>query len=341
MWKGWNHICDCFTLTKQNMHVHFVFRNSKFTLRFATILISHILETNQKSHALVTFCGVEYVSIIHLDSHMKRKHSGVYKCFDKCCKKSFTDATNRRTHYLFFHNNDQEVKECFKSFRLHDYIFWLTFFYGFQQIRSWNVFNAKKPSPGHISANTTTAKRNSRINHNCQDIILKYMWWYVWCAWIFLSIYFNIQYTPFYFKDLKLKIKLSSSLKINKHFKRGLKELNQTSEGVDNSNKAKFECFLCKSKHMSYSALCYHINKRHSNQKSKITFSCDLCGEEYFYKLTLDTHMGTNHTGPFKCFDENCRKSFAAKRKRKNHFLSFHNNDLEVSKVENFHNLFL
>lgn len=54
-------------------------------------------------------CGLQYYSKHHMDSHMKQKHVGSFKCFIKGCTKRFTEFYNRRKHYLCYHNNDLEV----------------------------------------------------------------------------------------------------------------------------------------------------------------------------------------------------------------------------------------
>lgn len=93
------------------------------------------------------------------------------------------------------------------------------------------------------------------------------------------------------------------------------------------------ECLLCYNKKFRvYTQLKKHMESWHNNliDKMKSTFTCDICGFDYYSKKHLDSHMGSQHAPPFKCFDLNCKMSFSSGNYRKKHFLSFHHCHLEV-----------
>lgn len=112
-----------------------------------------------------------------------------------------------------------------------------------------------------------------------------------------------------------------SKLKFNVHFRKIHKE-RQT-----------FDCLLCGTKsfkYIEYKSLKAHVIKCHSMDKSKITWTCDFCGEIIYSKKRLDNHMNSYHIGAFKCFNKQCQTSFKQCQSRKSHFLFYHNQDLKV-----------
>lgn len=105
-----------------------------------------------------------------------------------------------------------------------------------------------------------------------------------------------------------------SKTKFNLHFRT-----------VHNKERQTFECLLCGSKswkYKEYKSLKAHVEKSHSMDKSKITLTCDLCGEEFYSIKRLKNHMNSNHVvGPFKCFEKRCQMAFKGSQQRKNHYL--------------------
>lgn len=90
-----------------------------------------------------------------------------------------------------------------------------------------------------------------------------------------------------------------------------------------------YKCQFCEAKYNVYIIFHKHIKNHHPFHKFKIQCFCDICGEEFFSKTRLESHMKLDHLGPFKCFDAKCIKSFTTAATRKKHYLALHNSDHE------------
>lgn len=97
--------------------------------------------------------------------------------------------------------------------------------------------------------------------------------------------------------------------------------------------KQKFGCSVCdlKSSNFStYRTLMNHVESHHLKERNKTTFTCDVCGVEYYSTTKLDQHMNIDHAGPFKCLDKKCTRAFKGIPSRKHHYLYFHSQDIKV-----------
>lgn len=78
------------------------------------LLDSHIKREHpmklMKTMCSCDICGVEYLSKLRLEVHIKMDHIGPFKCFDKKCRKSFLVGTIRRKHYFKCHSQNLEVR---------------------------------------------------------------------------------------------------------------------------------------------------------------------------------------------------------------------------------------
>lgn len=133
--------------------------------------------------------------------------------------------------------------------------------------------------------------------------------------------------------DGKHSVKKNKCRTCNKVYDSKIK-LNLHIRTVHNKERQTFECSLCSSKscrYKDYKTLRAHVEKHHFKEKFKITWTCDICGEEFYSKKRLDNHINNVHVGPFKCFDNNCKTAFKGSQSRKNHYLFYHNQDIKAS----------
>lgn len=94
--------------------------------------------------------------------------------------------------------------------------------------------------------------------------------------------------------------------------------------------KEKFQCLFCNAVFAYYGTLCTHVDHFHKFEKQIAACTCDLCGVDYYSTTRLDSHMKSNHSGVYKCFDERCRSRFQHVISLKNHFLIHHKESVEV-----------
>lgn len=139
-------------------------------------LCRHIEKRHFKDKSKTTFvcdvCGKYYFIKLRLEFHMRFEHFGSFKCFDKSCRKSFTQNNSRRTHFFQFHNNDRKVSKISilskitnieKSSLILWYIYVCILF--FQLLRCTSRRNKRRVLPSLINVHMarTSAKGRTRI----------------------------------------------------------------------------------------------------------------------------------------------------------------------------------
>lgn len=92
-------------------------------------------------------------------------------------------------------------------------------------------------------------------------------------------------------------------------------------------------CSICGYNFKENRGLQRHVVKYHEAMKLQMKCTCDFCGIQYFSKQQMDGHMKHMHVGSFKCFFRGCTSRFVTFRNRRNHYLSYHNNDIEVRAI--------
>lgn len=98
----------------------------------------------------------------------------------------------------------------------------------------------------------------------------------------------------------------------------------------NHENKEIFHCLVCDAMLKTYFGLCTHVESVHKLEKHETTCTCDLCGVDYYSTKRLDTHMKTDHSGIYKCFEKTCSKRFSTLESLKRHFLLHHKQSVEV-----------
>lgn len=90
------------------------------------------------------------------------------------------------------------------------------------------------------------------------------------------------------------------------------------------------KCTLCTASFGYHISIQRHIEKHHAKEKNEVKYTCDICGEQYYLKNYLQSHMRT-HSQPFKCLHEDCTKTFTNVGGRRRHYLSKHKEHIKVS----------
>lgn len=116
------------------------------------------------------------------------------------------------------------------------------------------------------------------------------------------------------------KITFQNPTKLKTH--RRWHMVNSAYSNMDDSEK--FKCSICNTYYRQYHTLQTHVEDFHFNEKSKIALTCDLCNLKFYSKLPMYLHMISEHSGPYGCFDQNCKKRFNRTNARRNHFKIFH-----------------
>lgn len=92
-----------------------------------------------------------------------------------------------------------------------------------------------------------------------------------------------------------------------------------------------FACLICNKRSFKmYEDFHKHIDNYHSEEKTKTTYTCDICDTRLYSKIQLGKHMLRSHCGRYKCFDKKCLRNFTSIQGREKHHLSFHNPNHEV-----------
>lgn len=107
--------------------------------------------------------------------------------------------------------------------------------------------------------------------------------------------------------------------------------LNRHMRSMHTNKRMSHKCALCTASYGYYISLERHIEKHHFNDKNKIKFTCDICGEKFYLKNYLENHINCSHSQPFKCMHEGCTKSFSSVKIRRAHYKSMHKEKFKVS----------
>lgn len=214
-------------------------------------------------------CGVEYYSLLHLESHMKYFHIARYKCIDKSCKERFNDYSKRRQHYSKIH---------------------------LKRLSRGRVSRLKKEKKfrcdlcGYHTAMKNSLLTHMKFKHTIDECICQ----------VCNKIYAN--------KD---KLRIHTRL---------------IHEKISD-----FVCSICNTTYKYYQKLSQHIERKHPLEKASILQACHVCSATYYAKSKLDTHVKNEHSGLYKCFDSDCKRSFSSTKNRRTHYLTSHSSDSEVN----------
>lgn len=127
------------------------------------------------------------------------------------------------------------------------------------------------------------------------------------------------------YKHMNLKSKRKTCFKIfDNAFKLKL-------HGRIHKKAQRFECLICFKSFTIYTSLRVHVLKSHINEKSAIAHMCDICGKSYYSIIQLTKHMRSHSDKTFVCFDKTCKRKFASRSSRRQHFRFYQSHNFEVN----------